>query len=299
MPHESKRVVDTITSYLESVSEYDYRVIREFFDYLLRTPVPGQVLTNTDQLPEGLVNKYYTDARVSANPTVVSKVDKPQPATDKAVVRFSGTTGAMQNSLTTIADSGDVTVNKGVTNRFTRITDASIGFSRNVDGNITSSITSNSTDTMTLDSRTLVRVTGLSSTVNLAWFQLFNNTTPRVTIGSVQAATDSASTLHVHGTLGVGTGLDYRTGSAPANGAKIEGRVLIGKGTDDAVSALQVNGRGNFLNRVYMGAPNLVPADAELANNQMVWYIDEAANQLKAKVKYSTGVVKTATIALV
>ena len=51
--------------------------------------------------------------------------------------------------------------------------------------------------------------------------------------------------------------------------------------------------------RVVMGAPNSAIADADLANGQISFYLDEGGNTLTVKVKYSTGTVKTGTVALV
>jgi hypothetical protein len=45
--------------------------------------------------------------------------------------------------------------------------------------------------------------------------------------------------------------------------------------------------------------PATAPTDANLKPGQISWYLDEAGNNLKARVKYSNGTLKTATIALV
>jgi hypothetical protein len=48
----------------------------------------------------------------------------------------------------------------------------------------------------------------------------------------------------------------------------------------------------------YLHAPNVSPGTAGLANGQLTFYIDEFGNALKVLVKYSNGVVKTATLPL-
>lgn len=49
---------------------------------------------------------------------------------------------------------------------------------------------------------------------------------------------------------------------------------------------------------VALGAPPSAPTDGNLINGQVSFYLDEVGNNLKIRVKYSNGTLKTATIAL-
>lgn len=50
---------------------------------------------------------------------------------------------------------------------------------------------------------------------------------------------------------------------------------------------------------MYQTAPNSVIADANLDNNTLSFYLDEATNNLRVKAKYSNGTVRIGTIALI
>lgn len=52
-------------------------------------------------------------------------------------------------------------------------------------------------------------------------------------------------------------------------------------------------------NSVNLGAFNAAPTDGNMGLGTIVFYLDEAGNNLKVRVKYSNGTLKTATIALV
>lgn len=51
------------------------------------------------------------------------------------------------------------------------------------------------------------------------------------------------------------------------------------------------------VNKVAYGASSL-PADADVENGQIVFWIDEATNKLKVKLKYAAGTVKVGELAL-
>lgn len=50
--------------------------------------------------------------------------------------------------------------------------------------------------------------------------------------------------------------------------------------------------------RAFLGAPNSAAADATLVNGQITFYLNQAANTLVVKAKYSDGTVKTGTVSL-
>lgn len=56
---------------------------------------------------------------------------------------------------------------------------------------------------------------------------------------------------------------------------------------------------GTAAERTIMGVPNSAIASADLTNGQISFYLDETGNTLTVKAKYSTGAVKTGTVALV
>lgn len=62
-----------------------------------------------------------------------------------------------------------------------------------------------------------------------------------------------------------------------------------------SVSALTIKDDGYCI----LKANNAAIASGDLANNEMSFYIDESGNTLTVKVKYSSGTVKTGTVALV
>ena len=66
----------------------------------------------------------------------------------------------------------------------------------------------------------------------------------------------------------------------------------IGIGVEDAKA--QIHGSGSTI----LGAANSAVNDADLGNGQVNIWVDEAANNLTFKVKYSDGTVKSGTVSL-
>lgn len=55
---------------------------------------------------------------------------------------------------------------------------------------------------------------------------------------------------------------------------------------------------GNDSGRLFWRAPNSAPNDARLNNSDINWYLDETNDDLKVRVRYSDGTLKTGTVAL-
>jgi hypothetical protein len=73
---------------------------------------------------------------------------------------------------------------------------------------------------------------------------------------------------------------------------------VYGQTSSPAGYALYGQGRLKVAGRSFLATPNSAPADADLNVGSISLYLDETNSKLKVRVKYSTGVLKTATIAL-
>ncbi len=66
-----------------------------------------------------------------------------------------------------------------------------------------------------------------------------------------------------------------------------------------AVSFTQPDAFITYGLRAYMSAPNSAPTDADLKDGSVSFWIDETGHLLTFRVKYSTGALRTGTVALV
>ena len=110
------------------------------------------------------------------------------------------------------------------------------------------------------------------------------------------ARSDAGVAVHGHASADTGaTKGVYGHANSPAGYGVYGSNAEI---TGAAGMALYGSGRLKVTGRSYLGTPNSVPVAADLNNGSISFYLDQAANNLKVRVKYSTGVLKTATIAL-
>ena len=72
----------------------------------------------------------------------------------------------------------------------------------------------------------------------------------------------------------------------------------VGIGTTSPDTTLHVDGDAILDGQVVIKAANSAIDDDTLSNNNISFYLDEGNNQLKVRVKYSDGTLKTGTIAL-
>jgi hypothetical protein len=110
------------------------------------------------------------------------------------------------------------------------------------------------------------------------------------------------------GYFGVGTGSNN-----PVSPIDIRGSVTtdvtaslrpVASQTADILQVLDQSGTTRYDKigidgRVYVYAPNSAPTDANIENNQITFYLDEAGNKLDIRVRYSSGTLKTGAITLI
>ncbi len=68
----------------------------------------------------------------------------------------------------------------------------------------------------------------------------------------------------------------------------------MAKGTKHINHGVKVNDSSE----VFIQAQSAAPTDAEIDNNEIVLYLDEVANKLMVRLKYSDGTAKDGEIAL-
>lgn len=97
------------------------------------------------------------------------------------------------------------------------------------------------------------------------------------------------------------TGLVIRSDVTPS----VNAFLAINRGTGPAgQDIVRIEGGSTLFERVdstgqrFLTAINSAPTDASLSNSQLAFYVDQTANQLKVKIKYSDGTVKIGFIAI-
>jgi len=100
----------------------------------------------------------------------------------------------------------------------------------------------------------------------------------------------------------------YRVGPAQLTGGsglqkdvglRIHPLLIAGVGLADAVDQQGPNDHVRLNGLVKIGAKNAAPVDADIANSQITFYLDEAGSNLKVRIRQSGGGYKTSTIAMV
>jgi len=91
----------------------------------------------------------------------------------------------------------------------------------------------------------------------------------------------------------------YTTGGdGTAERMRIQANGRVGIGTDDPQKILHVSGSTRLEGQTTIETVNSQTNSADLINGSISFYLDEGNNQLKVRVKYSDGLLKTGTIAL-
>lgn len=62
--------------------------------------------------------------------------------------------------------------------------------------------------------------------------------------------------------------------------------------------AVYADGRLKSRGRTFLGAPSTAPPDADINNGMITFHLDQAANVLRFRVRYSSGVLKTGMVTL-
>ncbi len=123
------------------------------------------------------------------------------------------------------------------------------------------------------------------------------------------ASAGSGTTVGVRGEVSspLGTGVFGVASATSGANVGVQGRSFSASGvgvrgigaSSTTGFALLSQGRFKSTGRSFLAAPGSAPMDADLEVGSVSMFLDEAANTLKVRVKYSTGVLKTATVPLV
>jgi len=118
------------------------------------------------------------------------------------------------------------------------------------------------------------------------------------TSGTGVYGTVGSSTGTTHGVLGLSDSTSGRGVTGYATAASGTTYAVYGGANSPSGFALFGEGRLKVTGRSYLGAPSSAPADADLANGSISFYLDQANQKLKVRVRHGNGTLKTATIAL-
>ena len=113
--------------------------------------------------------------------------------------------------------------------------------------------------------------------------------------------------VHGHSTAGSGEAIGVSGRTDSTGGTAVHGLAAASSGATIGVygRSLSAAGFGVFCEgrlkatgRSYLRTPNSAPVDTDLDTGSVSMYLSQATNQLKIRVKFTTGVMRTATIPL-
>lgn len=109
------------------------------------------------------------------------------------------------------------------------------------------------------------------------------------------AVNTSGASYGVQGSSTSTTGTGVK-GSAVATSGRTFG--VYGECASPSGYAVYALGRLKATGRSFFATPNSAPAATDMAKGSISFYLDQASNRLRVRVKYSSGVVKTGSIGL-
>ena len=155
--------------------------------------------------------------------------------------------------------------------------------------------------------------------VNAGVYGQSNSTSGRGVIGTaiqstgitygVYGQSNSSSGRGVYGVALGSSGFTYGVfgESRSTSGRGVFGNALASSGTTFGVLGaasspsgygVYASGRFKSTGRTFLGTPSTPPADTDLGNSMISFHLDQAANKLRVRVKYSNGTLKTGTVNL-
>jgi hypothetical protein len=153
-------------------------------------------------------------------------------------------------------------------------------------GRATPALAANGDPVLLGDSTNSATADTVITTTSALGLKAESTSTSGIGVSGLASASSNHATFGVRGEYGVANATSGKTYGVCGQTSSPGGYSLYGQGR------LKVAGRS------YLGTPDSAPADGDLNLGSISFYLDETNSKLKVRVKYSTGVLKTATIAL-